>query len=440
MPKDLVMPRMGATMTEGTVVRWLKQPGEKVNLDEPVVEIETDKSTVELAAPAAGVLGPWLVAVGTTVPIGQPLVVILDPGGQTAAASAEPEGERRASPNARRVAREHGLDLATVVGAGPGGRIVEDDVLKAVAARGQAPVGGGGAVAAPQAAEPKASPVAKKVAREHGIDLRLVRGTGPGGRIVEEDVLREVAARASAGGPSPGPSPAAAAPPTREPLTGVRRVAAERMTHSFTTTPHFYLHVEVEATALVEWQRRRSARATPDAGPAPTYTDFLILFSAVALREQPRVNASWQAGQLQFNTSVNIGLAVATERGLMVPVLREVAHLTLTEITRRRAEIVTKAKMGKLMPDDFIEGTFTITNLGMYGIDSFNAILNPPQSAILAVGGIKERPWVVGGQLMARPTVHLSLSADHRVLDGAEAARFLSRIAELIEAPQELVA
>ena len=367
-------------MTEGIVVRWLKRPGEAVRLDEPVVEIETDKSTVELTAPQAGRLGPWLVAEGTTVPIGQPLVAILDAGGEaTAALLVSQEVERRASPIAKKVAREHGIDLATVTGTGPGGRIVEEDVFKAVNAR-----------------------------------------TGTSAELPA--------------------IPAASPSPKLEILTGARRVAAERMAHSFTTTPHFYLHVEVDATSLVDWYRRRTSAAQPSAGVALTYTDFLILFSAIALREQPRANANWQDGQVQLNPSVNIGLAVATDRGLVVPVLRGAEQLTLAEISRQRAEAIAKARAGRLLLDDFAGGTFTITNLGMFGIDSFNAILNPPQSAILAVGRIKERPWVVNGQLVARPTLHLTLSADHRVLDGAEAARFLSRIAALIEVPQELVA
>lgn len=382
MATELVMPRMGATMTEGTVVRWLKQPGAPVKKDEPVVEIETDKSTVELTAPADGVLGSWLAEVGTVVPIGQPLVIVSD-----AVPGARPEP-----------------------------------------------------AASSQAKEIRASPVAKRAAHDHGIDLALVQGSGPGGRIVEEDVLRAVAARGAAPPVTSTLTPPSTPPPTFEAPTGIRRTAAERMTHSFTTAPHFYLQVEADASALVEWYRGVTARADQSAGATLTYTDFLIRLSAMALGEHPRANASWQAGQVRLSPSVNIGVAVATDRGLIVPVLRGVERLALTDIARQRAEMVAKAKAGKILPDDYGEGTFTITNLGMFGIDAFQAILNPPQSAILAVGRIKERPFVVNGQLVARPTLHLSLSADHRVLDGADAARFLRRITELIELPQQLIA
>jgi len=367
MPTDLVMPRMGATMTEGTVVRWLKQPGETVRADEPVVEIETDKSTVELTAPADGVLGPWLAEVGAVVPIGGPLVV---------------------------------------VGADP-------------------------AMAAPQPTEVKASPVAKRVARAGGIDLASLTGSGPGGRIVEEDVQRAIAARDSAA--------QAAAPEEREIPSALRRITAERMAQSFASAPHFYLQVEADASALVAWYQRMTAMASA-ATPGITYTDLFLLCAARALREHPRANASWDAGTIQHHPAINLGVAVATDKGLVVPVIHDAGRLTLAEMTQRRSELVTRAQGGHLLPDDYAGGTFTLTNLGMFAVDSFQAILNPPQSAILALGRIKRRPFVIDESLAVRPTLHLTLSADHRVLDGAEAARFLGRLVELIETPQLLIA
>lgn len=382
MAVDLVMPRMGATMTEGTIVRWLKRPGETVRKEEAVVEIETDKSTVELTAPADGVLGPWLAEVGAVVPIGGPLVVV---SGRSEAAEAQ-EPEIKASPVAKRVARSYGIDLAHVPGTGPGGRIIEEDVLRAVAAREEA-----------KPAQP---------------------------------ALSSEPARAT---------PAAPAAGDREILSGLRRTVAERMALSFATAPHFYLHVEADASALVAWYQRAASKAAAGT-PALTYTDLFLFLTATALREHPRLTASWDAGAIQYHPDINLGMAVDTTKGLVVPVIQNAGRLTLAELARRRAELVTRAQAGRLLPDDYTGGTFTLTNLGMFGVDSFQAILNPPQSAILALGRIKPRPFVVDDALVARPTLHLNLSADHRVLDGAEAARFLSRLVELIEAPQLLIA
>ncbi len=377
---DLVMPRMGATMTEGVIVRWLKQPGQAVLRDEPVLEIETDKSTVELTAPAAGVLGPWLAEVGQTVPIGRALVVIRPADG---AEPAQP-AEVRASPVAKRVARVHGIDLAALKGTGPGGRIVEEDVMRAVAAQGS-----------PTIAEPQLLAV-----------------------------------------PSPDPV-AAPAEIKRDPLSGLRRITAERMAQSFSTAPHFYLQVEVDAGALAAWLDRLNR--PPVEAAITTYTDLLIKLTAAALRDHPRANARWDGDGVSFGLTVNLGLAVATAKGLVVPVLRRVEQCSLREVSRLRAELVSRAQAGKLLPDDYADGTFTLSNLGMYRVDSFQAILNPPQSAILAVGRIKPRPYVVAGALAVRPTLHLNLTADHRVLDGAEAAHFLDRLVELIETPSLLI-
>jgi pyruvate dehydrogenase E2 component (dihydrolipoamide acetyltransferase) len=281
-----------------------------------------------------------------------------------------------------------------------------------------------------------ASPVAKRLAREHGLDLSAIRGTGPRGRIVEADVRQALEAAV----PAAKAESDRAAAPQLEALSGPRRVAAERMAHSFSTAPHFYLHVEADASALAGWYERRIAQPAGGDQPVLTYTDLLLYLCARALQDVPRANASWhESGRVQRNAQVNIGIAVATERGLVVPVVHGLNGMPLEEITRRRRALVDKALAGRLLPDEMAGGTFTLTNLGMFGIDSFNAILNPPQSAILAVGRIKPRPVVVEGQVAARPTLHLNLSADHRVLDGADAARFLGRLAELIEAPQQFL-
>jgi len=285
----------------------------------------------------------------------------------------------------------------------------------------------------------RASPLAQRLAQELGVDLAQVQGTGPAGRILEEDVRGAAAA----------PAAPAAAPVARfaagevVPLRGIRRVAAERMTQSFTTAPHFYLTVEVEATALVRMREGLLAKVEAASGARLTISDILIKVCAQALREFPAVNVAWSdegGGGLRQHPDVNVGVAVALDDGLVVPVIHQADRLTLAEIARRRTDLVERARAGRLALTDLEGGTFTLSNLGMFGVDQFQAIINPPQSAILAVGRIKDRPVALEGAVVVRPTMHLTLSADHRQLDGAQAARFVERVAKLIEEPYLLLA
>jgi pyruvate dehydrogenase E2 component (dihydrolipoamide acetyltransferase) len=446
---EIYLPQLGLTMTEGTVVRWLKAAGDAVKQGEPLVEIETDKVTTEIEAPADGILGAILVGDGGTAPIGGVLSHVLGvgeaqpqlvstttvaatPTSPTAEvaqpASAPPSGERVfATPRARRKAHELGVDLARVEASGPGGRLVEADVRWF----------------ADQTREtaPRVSPVARRLAQELGVDVSAVQGTGEGGRIRREDVERAAAAA------RPAPPPPAAAPPpigAAEPLTGVRRVVAERMAHSFTTTPHFYLTAEVDATALTRMREGLLPRIEASRGVRLTVTDILVKVCAQALSEHPEVNVAFAEtgggpGIVRL-ADVNVGVAVALEQGLVVPVVRGADRLTLAETAVRRTELVERARAGKLGLPDLEGGTFTLSNLGMFGVDQFQAIINTPQAAILAVGRVRERPVAADGAVVVRPTLNLTLSLDHRLLNGAQGARFLERVAQLIAEPYLLLA
>ncbi len=375
MATNVIMPALGMAQETGKVLQWLKREGDAVTKGEPLLEIETDKATVELEAPASGILRHVTAAAGETVPVGQAIAQILAPGESpqdapsttTGASPAAPGGSRRiaASPKARRLARERGVDIAALAGSGSA-------------------------------------------------------GTGPGGAVLAADVI------AAQGGGKPAP---AAAPATT--LSTTWRLMAERTTQSWTSVPHIFLLREVSAGRLVMSREEVGKRLNVDV----TYSDLLVKLVAMALREHPRLNARWEGGTVVPNDEINIGLAVANDEGLVVPVLHGADRLSLIEIAERRAGIVGRARTAKLRPEDIRGGTFTISNLGMYAVDAFTAIINAPQAAILAVGRIVQRVVPVDGRPAVRPMLMLSLSCDHRVVDGARAARFLERLADLIEEP-----
>lgn len=432
---EVIMPKLGMTMDEGTVIRWLKEEGDQVEKGEPLLEVMTDKVTMEVEAPASGVLRVILAKEGETVPVVQVIGIIAAPDEElpedvlpgVALEKERGTPERaviRATPTARQVAREHGLDLAQVTGTGPQGRIRRQDVLRAVEERDRLKVAGRVKV--------KASPAARRVARQSGIDLQKVVGTGPGGRIVVEDVRQAVAALRE----EKALLPAAA---EVLPLVGIRKVTAERMSYSFGTAPHFYLTRQVDAQGLVELRERLLPTVEEKAGVRLTYSDLLVKMVAVTLSQHPLLNAAWQEGEIILNRAINIGLATAVEDGLVVPVIPQADQKSIAEIAVLREELVTKANEGTLSLDEISGGTFTLTNLGMYEVDVFNAIINPPQSAILAVGRIAEAVVAHKGQAVVRPVMHLTLSADHRIVDGATAARFLRDLCQLIEEPLRLL-
>jgi pyruvate dehydrogenase E2 component (dihydrolipoamide acetyltransferase) len=327
----------------------------------------------------------------------------------------------KASPAARRLAQQLGVGLSQVNGSGPNDRVVAWNVTEA-------------ARSATKKSQPDAgriSPVAQRVAADLGVDLTQVKGSGPGGVVTRRDV--ELAAQ------MPGQVSTVKMGTDGsfkiEPFTRIQRVMAERMTQSFSTAPHFYLHVEVDARQMVALRGQLLPRLEKRDGVRITFTDLLIYFCARTLPKHPLVMAQWTPEGLKKFNRVHIGIAVEIENGLVVPVLRDADKLGLVEIARQRVDIAERARQAKLLPNEFEEGVFTITNLGMYHIDSFDAILNPPQAAILAVGQIKERALVENGQLIPAAMINLSLSVDHRVLDGARGARFLNELVETIETP-----
>ena len=446
MPTNVIMPALELAQETGKVLRWIKAPGDTVKQGEPIVEIETDKVTVEIEAPASGILRDVSAQEGDVVPVGRTIAVIAAPNEAAAPSTGAPhasptlspvgrghgegwQGEGpategiKASPLARRIAAEHGVDLARVKTAS--GKIEKADVLAFVESQKVAAPANGGAgrlVAA--------SPKARRLAAERGVDLHAVKGSGPGGAILTVDV------------PLTLPSPqrgegigAPMAPGHGEKVGTVWRIMAGRMTASWTSAPHFYLVREVNVTRLVSWLET----ARKQTGAHITYTDLLVKLVAATLVQHPRVNVSWKDGTLERHADVNVGLAVALEDGLVVPVIHRADTLGLKDLAAKREDLVSRAQAGKLRPADIQGGVFTISNLGMYGVDAFSAIVNPPQAAILAVGRIADRVVPVNGQPAVQPTMMLTLSCDHRALDGARGAQFLGALADLIEEPLALL-
>jgi pyruvate dehydrogenase E2 component (dihydrolipoamide acetyltransferase) len=393
MPAPVIMPALELAQETGKVVRWLRRPGDRVRKGEPLVEIETDKVTTEIEAPASGVLGEVTAREGDVVPVGQTIALIAD----EAAAAAPP---------------------------------VRADVLAHVAGQADGASRGGRAAGTRLAA---ASPKARRLAAERGLELGALRGSGPGGAVLAADVVS--APRLAAPAVAAAAPAATAAGPQAPGVGTVWRIMAERMTASWTTAPHFYLVREVNVGRLAAWL----GRARQQAGTRVTYTDLLVKLVAAALARHPRVNASWRDGAIVQHAAIDIGLAVAIDDGLVVPVIRRADTLGVAEIAARREDLVDRAQAGKLRPIDIQGGVFTISNLGMYGVDAFSAIVNPPQAAILAVGRIADRVVAVNGQPVVQPAMVLTLSCDHRALDGARGARFLGALAELIEEPLALL-
>jgi pyruvate dehydrogenase E2 component (dihydrolipoamide acetyltransferase) len=382
MASDVIMPALGMAQETGKVVRWLKAEGETVAKGEPLLEVETDKVTVELESPADGILAGISAAEGADVPVGETIAFVLAVGETVPEPVAAVPSE-----------------VATVV---PRPSRSEADV--------QAPAGG--------RRRSLASPKARRIAAERGVDLAALAGSGPGGAVVAADL--DGSAAASNGVTVPA----------------IWRLMAKRTTQSWQSVPHFYLRREVDASRLQSW--RAAARARPGQERA-SHTDLLVRLVAEALRRHPRVNSSWSDGAVVRSERINVGIAVAVDDGLVVPVVHDADRLSLADTVARRIELVDAARAGRLRPEDVTGGTFTVSNLGMFGVDSFDAIVNAPQAAILAVGRVVERVIAVDGQPAVRPVLQLSVSFDHRVVDGARGAEFLETLASLVEEPAGLV-
>jgi len=413
---DVLMPRLSDTMAEGVLSHWRKKQGDPVRKGDVLAEIETDKATMELEAYDEGVLERLLVPEGATVPIGQ-LIAVIGDGHHAAAAPAVPPAP--APPPAV---------------PGPGKPAT-------------APAPGTPAAAATQI---RTSPLARKIAHSHGIDLATITGTGPGGRIVRADV--EAAAAFAEGGPaavaaaSPPPEPGQAAAAAAAdgqaddeevPLTAVRRITARRLTES-AAAPHFYLTGVIDAGPLLAFRAEANDRLAA-AGAKVSVTDLLVRACAVTLRGHPQVNSSWDGDKIILHRRIHVGVAVALDDGLIVPVIRDADRKSLREIAAEARVLAERARAGKLAPQEFTGGTFTVSNLGMFGVDHFTAVINPPEAAILAVGAATEEPVIRDGQLAGRPTIKLTLSIDHRVLDGATAAAFLRDLKDTLQEPLRIV-
>lgn len=400
MATDVIMPALGMAQETGKLLRWLKTEGEAVSKGEPLMEVETDKVTVEVEAPADGTLA-LRAAEGDEVAVGTAVAVIVGPG-EPAPEPASAVAAAAAAPSA---------DAPPVA----------DSELEVVPATHTG-----------SSRRQLASPKARRLALEHGIELAAVAGSGPHGAVVAADVEA-----------LDGNGAIADAPPSRRdageeiPLGAVWARMAERMSESWRTVPHFFLLRQVEASRLLAWRESLRSRAGYE---GVTHTDLLVKLCAAALREHPRVNASWRDGKVLASAAVNVGIAVALDDGLVVPVVHDADGLDLQNVAARRKALVEAARSGRLRPEDVSGGTFTVSNLGMYGVDAFAAIVNPPQAAILAVGRITDRVIPVAGKAEVRPTLVVCLSFDHRVVDGARGAQFLDTLAGLLEEPAGLVA
>ncbi|MGH2977044.1 MAG: dihydrolipoamide acetyltransferase family protein [Gaiellaceae bacterium] len=397
MATEVILPRLGQGMESGTIVRWLKSEGEQVEKGEPLFELDTDKVTQDVEAEAAGVLLKIAVAEGE-VPVGQTIAFIGAEGEDVPDAPAEaPKQEERAP---------------------------EQKAAEPSAVAVEQPATSNGRI--------KASPLARRLARERGIELSSVRGTGPEGRIVAEDVER-----AEAGGPAPVAAPAPVPTPVpggeveRVALTSIRKTIARRLTEAW-QIPVFQLQASADMTRVNVLVARLRER---DPDVRITVTDVLTKVCAQALMRHREVNAEFTEDAILLHPSANVGLAVAAPQGLVVPVVRSAERLSLTEIAGVRADLVGRAREAKLRAEDLEGGTFTISNLGMYAVESFTAVLNPPQAAIVAVGATEDSVLSVGGEIAVRPTVTLTATFDHRAVDGAPAAAFLQTLKESLEDP-----
>jgi pyruvate dehydrogenase E2 component (dihydrolipoamide acetyltransferase) len=437
-----MMPKGSDTMTEGKVLKWLKKEGDAISTGDTVVEIETDKVNMEVEAMGSGVLRKILVAPNKVVPVGE-LLAVIGKADEDIAALVKPDGASKAGVGSQ----ESGV--STNAPAAPA------EVAPASAAASAAHAVGGTLPAPPTpetGGRVLASPLAKRMAKEMGLEIAEITGTGPNGRIIRQDVERRAtlapAPRAAAGGavgvPTPARAPASLLPrrpapsPTGpefsdEPLSSMRKVIATRLVQSKAPVPHFYLTIEVNMQRAKEL--RESANLL-DPELKLSYNDIILKACAAALRQNPEVNASFQGESIRYHHRVNLGMAVATEGGgLITPVLRNADTKSLAEISSESKELAARARTRKLLPEEYAGSTFSISNLGMMGIDEFSAVINPPEGAILAVGAVAEKPVVVDGRVEAGLRCRLTLSCDHRVVDGATGAKFLQSLKQIIENP-----
>ena len=462
------MPRLSDTMTEGTIARWLKHPGDEVKKGEILLEIETDKATMELEAYEAGVVEKVLVDEGQTVPIGQPIMLIGDGSGASqesgaAAPAPAPEAPKAeaAAPAAPEAAPAPPAEPQRSYGYGafPGG--------DTAAAPGGGATASAPAVAPAQQASPsappaengevRASPMARAIAREKGINLASVQGSGPAGRVIRADVEKAAEGGAPAAQPAATAAPATQAAPTAAPapvtvqagpdqeieevpLNNIRKVTGRRMVESLQSAPHFYLTAVFDVTGLVALRKQINAELEAAGDDTRvSVNDLIVKACALTLRDAPDVNVSFAGDKILRKKRIHIGIAVALDNGLIVPVLRDPDQKSVGQIARDSKALIDKARAGKLTPADYSGGTFTISNLGMFGIEHFTAVINSPEAAILAVGAVTKEPVVINGEVQVRDRMRTTLSVDHRVLDGANGARYLQKLRGYLESPMRML-
>ena len=411
MATEIVMPKLGLTMESGAISAWLVEEGQEVQKGQALLEIATDKVTMEVEAQADGILRKILVPAGQEVPVSTTIGVIAaadeDIGSYVAAAPSEPAPSPPPAPVAAPSDSSPPATPAAELTPAP------QAPIPSAAADGRRPH--------------KTSPKARKIAAEHGLDLAGVSGSGPGGRIVSADVLALVEQARTA----PAPTPAAPVAEGLIELSRAEQVAAERLTASYQQIPHIHISMDVSAVWLQQFRTGYQLE-----GKKISFNDLIVKATARTLGEFPRVNSLEEGGHFRYASQINVGVAVAAEQGLVVPVIRDAAEKTIEEIALEGTRLIDAARRGQLRPDDMLGGTFTISNLGMFGVSRFTAIINPPQVAILAVGAIENRVVASGADAFAvRPQLTLTLAADHRVVDGAVAARFLARLKEVLETP-----
>jgi pyruvate dehydrogenase E2 component (dihydrolipoamide acetyltransferase) len=413
MAVSVVMPALEMAQETGKVVSWRKREGEQVAKGEPLLEVETDKAVVEVESPGDGILSSVSAREGAVIPVGQTIAWLLAPGESAPIATAPAQTGRRQDSAA-------GSTAASAPASSP---------------------------ASPAPTELRISPKARRLAREHGVDVTRLRGSGPGGEILAEDIMNA----AKGAGASP-PAAAAAIPglaafPEKgksqsaagqiEQFGAVGRLMAARTAQSWTTVPHFFVTRDADAAALLEMHKRLAVEVERARGIKTTLTDLLIALVARVLAKHPRMNASWTAEGIRHNADVNVAIAVAVEEGVVAPVLHKANLSKIEEIASQRRELAERAKANRLQPADITGGTFTISNLGMYNVDAFTAIIVPPQAGILAVGRVGDRVVAVDGRAAVRPMITLTLSTDHRLADGARAALFLNDVVEAIREPRK---
>jgi pyruvate dehydrogenase E2 component (dihydrolipoamide acetyltransferase) len=504
---EVTMPRLSDTMEEGTIASWLKKPGEEIKKGDVLAQIETDKATMDLTAFEAGTLQEILAPEGSTVAIGKPVARIGSGAPAAPAAPAAGKETKGSSPEAAAESSPPAADESSPAGtkessapptegssappttesSAPPAEGAEPPAAEAAGAEpvgaeaaGAEPVGAEAAGAEPRPSisngetapssvptrteqaegangKVRASPMARHMAAEHGLDLAELKGSGPRGRVIRADVEAALESKPSGTGDrtddgDAGEGGGTAANGTaraegdkaqadgeeRVPLSQMRRTIARRMAESTRTVPHFFLNIAVDATELVKL-RKQVLEQTAEAGIKITFNDMVLKAAALALRKVPDVNVSFAEDSLIRHKHIHIGVAVATDRGLIVPVVRDADQKSLGQIARETRDLAERASSGKLQPPDYSGGTFTISNLGMFGIEQFNAVINPPESAILAVGAITREPAEHEGQIVVRERMKLTLSVDHRALDGAIGARYLQALQQLLEKPMLLL-